>query len=175
MNIRTEPSEMREGLGNAILKGLRHHPKSFLKLILVGFLLVALPLISALIYSAISIDRLAGQSKKAVYQAEQIAHGSRVLVEAVAAMERSIRLSLIIGDASLLEGYFQAHKNFENTAASLSALPLGADQKRLLDGLRLSETKTFQRLENARPSPEVLSHSVDDFAPLLDSHRLNVR
>ena len=162
---------MRKLLDNAILKKLHYCPKSFFKLILAGFTLVTLPLIFALIYSAISIDRLAGQSKATVYQAEQIVRGSRVLVDEVASMERSVRLSLILGDASLLQGYFQAHTNFKNTLDSLSALSLSAVQKQLLDDLHSSESKTYQSVEIARSSPEALSHNVGDFAPLLDAAR----
>lgn len=150
---------------------LRHHPKSFLKLILVGFLLVALPLFLALAYSALSIDRLANQSRQAVYQAERIAHGSRILVDQVAAMERSIRLSLILGDATLLEGYYQAHEKFSATSASLAALPLKDDQRALLDKLQTTESAIFLKIGDARNSPEGLTASSVDFTSLLDSAR----
>jgi len=150
---------------------LRHHPKSFLKLILVGFLLVALPLFLALAYSALSIDRLANQSRQAVYQAERIAHGSRILVDQVAAMERSIRLSLILGDATLLEGYYQAHDRFTATSASLATLPLKDDQRALLDKLQATESAIFMKIGDARNSPAGLTASTVDFTSLLDSAR----
>ena len=150
---------------------LRHHPKSFLKLILVGFLLVALPLFLALAYSALSIDRLANQSRQAVYQAERIAHGSRILVDQVAAMERSIRLSLILGDTTLLEGYYLAHGKFSATSASLATLPLKDDQRALLDKLQTTESAIFQKIGDARHSPEGLTASTVDFTSLLDSER----
>lgn len=159
-----EPAPASKGL-------LRHNPKSFLKLILIGFTLVALPLIIALINSAVSIDRLAGQSRKAVYQAAQIAHGSRVLLDEITTMERSVRQTLILGDASLLEGYFQAHTKFENTAMSLSALSLRPDQKRVLDNLRASESAIFQQVSAARRSSAGLQELVKDFVPLLDAAR----
>jgi len=159
-----EPAPASKGL-------LRHNPKSFLKLILIGFTLVALPLIIALINSAVSIDRLAGQSRKAVYQAAQIAHGSRVLLDEITTMERSVRQTLILGDTSLLEGYFQAHTKFENTAMNLSALSLRPDQKRVLDNLRASESAIFQQVSAARQSSAGLQEVVKDFVPLLDTAR----
>lgn len=58
-----------------------HYPRSFLKLLLIGFALVALPLIFALINNAISIDRLANRSQRAVYQAAQATQSSRQLAE----------------------------------------------------------------------------------------------
>ncbi|MHB1677164.1 MAG: sensor histidine kinase [Sulfuriferula sp.] len=171
MSVNTASAGSGDGSDNALQRLLRHYPKSFLKLILIGFLLVALPLIFALIYSAMSIDHLAEQSRKTVYQAEQIAHGSRDLVDEVAAMERSVRLSLILGDASLLDGYFRAHTNFENTAASLAALSLSAHQEQRLNDLRASENSIFQEVESARQSPEVLRLGVGDFASLRDAAR----
>ncbi len=171
MNTDTESTSPAEERGNALQRLFRYHPKSFLKLILAGFLLVALPLIFALIYSAISIDRLADQNRKTVYQAEQIAHGGRILVDEVTTMERSVKLAIILGDASLLDGYFRAHTHFEQTAASLSDLSLSTDQQRQLAGLRASETLLFQKVTTARLSPTSLKNGVDDFAPLQDSAR----
>ena len=171
MSIDTEPVGSSDGPDNALQRLLRHYPKSFLKLILIGFLLVALPLIFALIYSAMSIDHMAEQSRKTVYQAELIAHGSRDLVDEVAAMERSVRLSLILGDASLLDGYFRAHENFDKTATSLAALSLSANQERRLNTLRTSEVAIFQQVASARLSPEVLRRGIGDFAALRDTAR----
>ncbi|MHB1247358.1 MAG: HAMP domain-containing sensor histidine kinase [Sulfuriferula sp.] len=150
---------------------LRHNPKSFLKLILIGFVLVALPLIIALINSAVSIDKLAEQSRRAVYQAAQIAHGSRVLLDEISTMERSVRQTLILGDASLLEGYFQAHAKFVSTATSLSALSLRPDQKQVLDKLVASESTIFQQVAAAHRSSQGLQDIVSDFVPLLDTAR----
>ena len=78
------------GLAATALGRFRHNPKSFLKLILLGFTLVGLPLIVALINSAISIDRLADQSRKAVYQAVQITLASHALTNEINLMERSV-------------------------------------------------------------------------------------
>ena len=86
---------------------LRRNPSSFLKLILLGFALVGLPLIIALINSALSIDRLADHSRKAVYQAAQIAHSSRALADEIAAMERAVRQTHILGDTSCWRVIFE--------------------------------------------------------------------
>ena len=47
------------------------YPRSFLGLLLAGFTLVALPLVGALAYSAWHTERLAEQSRSAVYSAER--------------------------------------------------------------------------------------------------------
>lgn len=151
---------------------LRYNPKSFLKLILIGFTLVALPLIGALIHSAITMDRLAEKSRKAVYQATQIAHGSRVLVDEINAMERSVRQAYILNDATLLEGYFQAHKKFGKIAASLFPLSLRTEQKQLMEQLMVLESAIFQQVSAARRLPQSLRNLTDDFVPLQNSARV---
>lgn len=148
---------------------LRRYPSSFLKLILLGFALVGLPLIIALINSALSIDRLADHSRKAVYQAAQIAHSSRALADEIAAMERAVRQTHILGDTSLLEGYFRAHHKFETTAASLLELSLHAEQKELLTQLQALEASIFQKLSIIRQSPDQLRDLIGNFATLRDS------
>jgi two-component system sensor histidine kinase GlrK len=150
---------------------LRRNPSSFLKLILLGFALVGLPLIIALINSALSIDRLADHSRKAVYQAAQIAHSSRALADEIAAMERAIRQTHILGDTSLLEGYFRAHHKFETTAAALLELSLHEEQKELLIKLQALEASIFQKLSIIRQSPEELRDLIGNFATLRDSAR----
>lgn len=141
MVVHGDTVKQESGTGAVSLSRLQRKPKSFLKLILFGFALVGLPLIIALINSAFSIDRLADQSRRAVYQAAQIAHGSRVLADEIAAMERAVRQTQILGDISLLENYFRAHTKFESTAASLLGLSLHTEQKQLLEQLQLLEDR----------------------------------
>lgn len=172
MNVRAAPGTQNEKLDSNYLGLLRRNPKSFLKLILIGFALVALPLIVALINSGVAIDQLANQSRKAVYQAAQIAHGSRVLADEITAMERSVRQTVILNDATLLEGYFQAHAKFAETATELAVLSLRADQKQSLAKLQSAELAIFQQVMAFRSSPQGLRDLVGNFAPLLDSARL---
>jgi two-component system sensor histidine kinase GlrK len=159
------------GLAATALGRFRHNPKSFLKLILLGFTLVGLPLIVALINSAISIDRLAGQSRKAVYQAVQITLASHTLTNEINLMERSVRQTLILGDDSLLEGYFQAHTKFGKTATNLFQLSSRTEQKQMLEQLQSQEAAIFQKVSVANQVPEKLRELVQSFALLLDSAR----
>lgn len=99
-----------------------YYPRSFLKLIAIGFVLVALPLAIALASATFSIGRLANHSEHAVNQAARIARDSRVLVEEITAMERSIRQYAILGDETLLESYHASRGKFQATAQELHAL-----------------------------------------------------
>lgn len=146
-------------------------PKSFLKMILFGFSLVGLPLIGALIYIAIAIDQLAELSRKTVYQATDLTHDNRVLVDEILVMERSMRQALILSDLSLLEGYLRAHENFNLTAEKLLTLSPRPEQRLLLEKLRLFETSIFREVLTIQDNPEDLRKLVDQFPDLLSSAR----
>jgi two-component system sensor histidine kinase GlrK len=148
-----------------------YYPRSFLKLILAGFSLVALPLIVVLVANAISVDQLANHSEKAVYQAVQATQSGRALVEQINAMERSARQFLILNDASVLEGYRTAHENFKNTARRLSSLPLDSAQRERLDELVADELRLYESLSTTDQSPERINRVVDDFVKLFDLAR----
>ena len=97
------------------------YPRSFLKLLLVGFSLVALPLIVALITSAIAVDQLANRSETAVYQAVRATQSSRRLGELLTTMERSARQIVILNDRSLLAAYEISRAQFEETTAQFAS------------------------------------------------------
>lgn len=147
-----------------------YYPKSFLKLIFIGFVLVALPLVFGLINSMLSIDRLTDQSRRVVYQAAQAAHNGRVLVDEVTAMERSVRQALILNDASLLEGYAASHEKFVSTAHSLSALPLEAEQFQRLQTLIRLESAIHEQVSQAA-TPEKAGAAAEQFLALAESAR----
>lgn len=111
------------------------YPKSFFKLLSIGFLLAVAPLAMSLVMDTVAIGRLAAQSRQAVFDAARIAHGSRQLAEAVPSLERAALQGLVLRDAALWQGYGERHKEFTGHAAKLSQLPLDADTRRLLDKL----------------------------------------
>jgi two-component system sensor histidine kinase GlrK len=105
-----------------------YYPKSFLKLLLTGFVLVSLPLVIALVNAAISVQQLAGVSETAVDQAAQAARSSRLLMEQVLSMERLVRQFVILDDAALLDDYDKVRVSFKRTTSDLSLLPLDEEQ-----------------------------------------------
>ncbi len=169
MHVHTDSAELGIDSSKSAPMQRQRYPKSFLTLILFGFSLVGLPLIGALINSAMTIDKLAEQSRNTVYHATQTTHGNRVLVDEIIAMERSIRQAIILGDMSLLEGYFRAHTNFETTTEKLLELAIHAEQKLLLEQIRLSEANLFKELLVILETPENLRDLVGNFSNLLES------
>lgn len=142
------------------------YPRSFLKLLLVGFSLVALPLIVALITSALAVDQLANRSETAVYAAVRATQGSRRLSELLRTMERSARQIVILNDRSLLAAYEISRAQFEDTTAQFAQLPFDAAQRAELDAIVATEQQIYDTLANAQLNPATLQAQVGRFADL---------
>src|SRR6187397_2852075 len=80
------------------------YPRSFLGLLLTGFILAIAPLVGALAYAAWNTERLAGLSRSAVFNASQAARASRSLVDRIAAIERVAQQIAVLNDPELAVG-----------------------------------------------------------------------
>ena len=108
-------------------------PNSFPRLLVIGFAMVALPLILALINNAVSINQFANRSQLAVQQAVQSTQASRRLAELLGALERNARQMVILGDRSLLDAYESNREAFLKVAGEFAELPFDAEQRVALD------------------------------------------
>jgi len=122
------------------------YPKSFLKLLLLGFALALLPLLFAFGNAALYVDRLATQSRSTVAQAVQATRASRVLVEQLNLMERSARQYSVLNDQQLLDHYKLAHQKFTANLQQLGKLPLSQQQLAALAAIGGQETALFEEL-----------------------------
>src|SRR5258706_317278 len=103
-------------------------PRSFLGLLIGGFLLVALPLLGTLLYSAWHTQRLTEQGRNAVFGAAKAATASRALVNRIGSIEPlAVQLS-VLPDAELRTDLARAHASFKQLSSELSLLPLDEEQ-----------------------------------------------
>ena len=123
-------------------------PKSFLKLILTGFSFVALPLLVALGFAGMYVERMAHQSQYAVYQAARATQSSRILVEQVIVMERAARQYQVLRDKTLFNAYREARGKFQDTIDTLLTLSLDRPFHIQLEELSLQERVVFAKIQN---------------------------
>ena len=142
------------------------YPRSFLGLLLVGFAIVALPLIAGLVSNAFSIERLSEQSQKAVFNATVATQNARQLSTVVLAMERSARFYAVSGDRDLIESYKQSRDNFRKLLGEFVALPLAPEMKAAAEVVQQRETGIFAQLTGKPPSPELARQFERDFVDL---------
>ena len=146
-----------------------YYPRSFLKFILLGFLLVSLPLVYALGELILSLDRLATQSREEVLQASQAGRSSRLLFEQATTLERLARQQIILEDPALLEDYARMRQEFQQTLRQLSLLPLENPQLAALDQLRERETRLFETLGVQQRTPQQVKGLADGYASLVEN------
>jgi two-component system sensor histidine kinase GlrK len=147
------------------------YPRSFLGLLLAGFTLVALPLVGALAYSAWNTERLAGQSRSAVFNASQAARASRSLVERIGSIERLAQQVAVIDDPELFQGYARVHRSFKQLADEIAQLPLDAAQLAALERTAHQEQTLYDlltRVPRTSVAPAQVTGRIDE---LIDSAR----
>ncbi len=145
-----------------------YYPRSFLKFILLGFLLVSLPLIYALAELILSLDRLQLQGQQAVQEAAQAGRASRQLFEQAVTLERVVRQFLILEDSALIDDYVRLRQEFRGTARQLALLPLSADQLATLDNLADSESRLHKLLVSPQHPAEAQAELADGYSKLAD-------
>ncbi len=145
-----------------------YYPRSFLKFILLGFLLVSLPLVYAMAELVLSLDRLSTQSREEVLQAAQAGRSSRLLFEQATTLERLARQEIILEDPALLEDYARVRQEFLQTTQQLSLLPLDAPQLGTLDKLRAREAALFEILRTPQRPATAVTELADGYAALVE-------
>ncbi len=125
-------------------------PRSLSGLMLLGFCLVALPLLVAVIIAAVQIRKLAQQSEQLVERGVQATRYNQLLFEQIASMERSARFYQVIGP-ELVDVYRENHERFGDTIDNLDRLTddlRGSSQLRIL---RSEAQAIWLILERRRP------------------------
>lgn len=145
-----------------------YYPRSFLKFILLGFLLVSLPLVYALAELILSLDRLSTQSRAEILQAAQAGRSSRLLFEQVATLERLARQEIILEDPALLDDYVRVRAEFVHTTLQLSLLPLDAPQLGALEKLRTRENALYEKLRVPGRAAGAITELADGYAGLVE-------
>jgi len=141
-------------------------PDSFPKLLVIGFAMVALPLIIALVNNAISIDQFADRSQHAVRQAVQTTQSSRRLAELLGALERNARQVVILGDRAPLAAYEANRVLFLQTAAEFGGLPLDGEQRQALEAIVSGESASYAVLRDSGAGAREVARAAGAYAQL---------
>ncbi len=145
-----------------------YYPRSFLKFILLGFLLVSLPLLYALVELIVSLDRLGTQSQEAVLQAAQAGRASRQLYEQATTLERLVRQHLILDDPQLIEDYGRLRQDFRQTSQQLMQLPLDRAQLDQLEKLNDNESRLYALLKGPQRSASTARTLAEGYADMAE-------
>jgi two-component system sensor histidine kinase GlrK len=139
-------------------------PRSLSGLMLLGFSLVALPLLIAVVIAAVQIRRLASQSGRSVRASRP--RYNQLLFEQIASLERSARLYQVIADRELLEVYRQNHERFLETLEALGKLDQDRRGETQLQMLRTESLAIRQTLGSSPPGSSQYLQAIGNFSRL---------
>jgi len=104
-------------------------PRSLTGLILLGFVIVALPALLGTISAAIEMRNLSAASERLVVNGVAATQYTQALVRQVSSLERTVRLYQIIPRPALLETFAQNRDLLTQTLKDFAALPGGNDER----------------------------------------------
>ncbi len=154
-------------------------PKSLSGLMMLGFTIVAAPLLFAIVNAAVQMNRLSNRSEQLVIHGMQGTRNNQVLFEQISALERTARLYQIIGTADLLDVYARNNARLDAAAEELRRLPVDAQSAKDLRSLQAQTAQLLEELRAAPASSPRVAAAVDSFPQISDlaskiSDRTNV-
>jgi two-component system sensor histidine kinase GlrK len=141
-------------------------PQSLNGLILVGFGLVALPLLVAVVWAIVNLDRLAAQSEQLLITGASTAENNRLLAENVASLERVARQYLVLRNPDSLALLRQDQATLEATLDDMAGLVEKADATALATSIRAAARRVVNTLTQGSLTDDAAANAIASFATL---------
>ena len=141
-------------------------PRSLNGLILVGFGLVALPLLFSVLWALFSLDRLAEQSERLVVTGVQAAENNRLLSETAGSLERVTRQYTVLRSEDSLQLVRQDLSAVYNRLEALHPLAERAEALSLVQMVASRAGEIVDTLTQPDLSPEAVQATVEEFPAL---------
>ena len=142
-------------------RGLFIRPRSITGLLLTSFGLVALPLIVAIVFGVLYVDRLTDQSERLVLQGVEVTRYSKRLSTLLIGMERSARQYGVLESEELIDRFERQTREFDAMLDALGGLQLDTLPDWNLDALRREARTLSRQLASAQPGEESAARPVE--------------
>jgi two-component system sensor histidine kinase GlrK len=140
-------------------------PRSLNGLILVGFGLVGLPLLVAVVWALYNLDRLAEQSEELVFTGVAAAENNRRLTEQIATLERSAKQHQVFLNADSLQLMHQDLSSFQASLDQMRPLTELAGATPLLQSIGTTTRRIVITVGSPESSREDVQDAIARFAP----------
>ncbi len=130
---------------------------------LIGFTIVAAPLLFAIVNAAVQMNRLSNRSEQLVVHGMQDTRNNQRLFEEIGALERTARLYQIIPSTELLEVYARNQQRFVSTIEELLTLPLDGQSQLDAHALRSDADRLWADLKSAEPSSPRMAELINSY------------
>ena len=124
------------------------HLKYFYALVVLSFVVVSIPMVTALATGFTYVEKLTDQSQEAVSRAVRTTQLSRQIVHQTTAMERSIRQYFVLKNDSILKSYYSWHDKYLETAGMLATITLSDDLRDQLQALNTMEIGLYEQVKD---------------------------
>lgn len=118
---------------------------------LIGFALVSVPLLIAVITATAKVRNLADESTQLVHTSVETTHNIQVLLQQIIQMDRSVRLDQVLKDGSMLAGYRQSRDQFLQTLLEIDQPGIDVSRSAHLTTLRALQSKLDAVVLNDKP------------------------
>ncbi len=141
-------------------------PRSLNGLILVGFSVVALPLLVAVVWALVNLHKVAEQSEQLVFTGVEVANNSRRIDEQLSSLERVARQHQILQNAGSMQLMAQDLRTFETLLLYMAPLAEEVDASDLLTSLGVEARSIVAALTDAGTDTRAQDTAVERFAAL---------
>ena len=141
-------------------------PRSLNGLILVGFGLVALPLLLAVVWALVNLDRVAEQSEQLVFTGVTAAENNRRINEQLSSLERVARQYQILKNPDSLLLMRQDLQTFQTLLNTMTPLVTEVGETELSTALGTEARSIIRVLSDVNADDATLDAAIARFAPL---------
>ena len=124
------------------------YPRSFVRLMLAAWVVMALPLFVAIAYSSISATRLAARSQASMQQAAEATRLSWEIDEDLRQMERTLRQYEVLRDPSQIDDYAVVRREWLHNCESFAQVPMLATLADQVRAMAAKETAAYRAFES---------------------------
>ncbi len=143
-----------------------HRPRSLNGLLLVGFGLVALPLLLAVIWALVNLDRVAEQSQWLVVTGAKAAENNRLLDEQLSSLERVARQYQVLRNPDGMQIMQDDLAKLRGQLDLMAPLVEEADAAELAGSIGHGAASIVSSLSNPDITDEQLAAAIERFSPL---------
>jgi two-component system sensor histidine kinase GlrK len=133
---------------------------------LIGFTIVAAPLLFAIVNGAVQMNRLSLRSQELVVHGMQGTRNDQHMFEELETLERNARLYQIIGNREMLDVYILHHERLIDTIHELLTLPMDAESQNDVRSLETEAAQLLMELKQAAPNSPHMAELINSFPQL---------
>src|SRR5882672_912793 len=141
-------------------------PKSLSGLMLVGFTIVAAPLLFAIVSAALQMNRLSARSEELVQHGVRGTRNNQRMFEEIGALERTARLYQIIGSADLIEVYGRNEQRLIGTLDELMTMPVDIESRNETLALHTEAERLHEEIKRSAPASPRMAEMINAFPQL---------